>query len=71
MRIVLAETPGGKIVIDRETLLMKVSEVFPNDDTIPVQFRNMTLIAWIKADVEDRLGYKKYHGKLREHGLDV
>lgn len=61
----------GRIAVDKEILLKKVSELHPNDDTIPEQFKNMTLIAWIKADIEDRLGYKKYRGKLKEAGFDV
>jgi len=63
---------GGFISVDKEALLMKVSERFPDDETIPEQFRNMTLIAWIKSDLDGRhIFYKKYQDKLRKAGFDI
>lgn len=62
----------GKTVISRDTLLMKVKDVFPDKlDSIPSQFHEMAFIAWIKTDKDDRLGYKKHHQKLKDEGFDV
>lgn len=75
MRIILEETehrPGRKTVqfIDSEDLLKKVKDVITNG-SIPVQFENMTYLAFLKADLEDKCGFKRFHEKMREQGVDI
>ena len=57
----------GMIVIAKEDLAKKMKEIHPKD--MPTDER--TFIQAIKEDEEDKMGYKKYHKKLRKEGFDV
>lgn len=66
--LILAEDQwGGYVSIEVEKLTAKMEDLFP--ETCLGDKR--TLIAAIKADVDDKMGWKKHKKELRKEGFDV
>lgn len=81
--IVLERLSYAKITVNREDLTKHMSEIWNDEELsvlserceIPLEgLKNMTVIAYIKADIaskRDRMGYAKYREVLKKEGFDV
>lgn len=56
----------GFITIPKEDLCKKMKDRFNDLSEVPSEFHNMTFLAYIKADVDDKTGHKKYMQIFKE-----
>ncbi len=81
--IVLETLPLCKVVVDRDFLTSKMKDYWSDEELREVAessgigltgLKNMTVIAYIKADIaskRNRMGYARYREVLKKEGFDV